>query len=121
MNKGEELAIPGLTVQFLLRIEDVTDRMNKRGDTAGEDMADMEMLEEMEKIIAEAIDGTNNTAEVKEMFDGNAHYLFVYETFTDIRLVGALTSKVVRFGGDTLDVTASYGRLLNASYLRWNG
>jgi hypothetical protein len=101
MNKGEELAIPGLTVQFLLRIEDVTDRMNKRGDSAGEDMADMEMLEEMEKIIAEAIEGTNNTAEVKEMFDGNAHYLFVYETFTDIRLVGAPPSAVGKFGGDT--------------------
>ncbi|MFT6983943.1 MAG: hypothetical protein ACJAUD_002723 [Crocinitomicaceae bacterium] len=101
MNKGEELAIPGLTVQFLLRIEDVTDRIKKRGNKAGEDMADMEMLEEIEKIIAEAIDGTSNTAEVKEMFDGNAHYLFIYETFTDIRLVGAPPSAVGKFGGDT--------------------
>jgi len=101
MNKGEELAIPGLSVQFLVRMEDVTDRIKKKRDAAGDDMASMTVQEEIMNIEDEAIQGTNYNAEVKEMFNGNAHYLFVYETYTDIRLVGAPPSAVGKFGGDT--------------------
>jgi hypothetical protein len=35
------------------------------------------------------------------MFEGNEYYLYVYETYKDIRLVGAPPSAIGKFGGDT--------------------
>jgi hypothetical protein len=35
------------------------------------------------------------------MFENAEFYLFVYETFTDVRLVGAPPESVGKFGGDT--------------------
>ena len=40
-------------------------------------------------------------AQVKPFFTGNKFYLFVTETFTDVRLVGAPPSNIGNFGGDT--------------------
>src|SRR5690606_410274 len=40
-------------------------------------------------------------AHVKSFFHGNEPYLFVDETFNDVRLVGAPPSSVGKFGGDT--------------------
>jgi hypothetical protein len=48
-----------------------------------------------------ATECTHYIAEVKPFFDGNEFYLFVYETFKDIRLVGAPPSAIGKFGGDT--------------------
>lgn len=101
MSLGEEIPIEGLTVSFLVRMEDVTKRIKDRMEDAGGENAMMAAAEEMEEIQAEAMEGTAYTAEVKTMFDGNAYYLFVYETYNDIRLVGAPPSSVGKFGGDT--------------------
>jgi hypothetical protein len=38
---------------------------------------------------------------VKPFFGGNEYYLFVMETFEDVRLVGAPPSSIGKFGGDT--------------------
>jgi hypothetical protein len=46
-------------------------------------------------------DGKGYNANVRPFFDGNEYYLFVYETFKDIRLVGAPPEAVGKFGGDT--------------------
>ncbi|MCB9234336.1 MAG: S46 family peptidase [Bacteroidia bacterium] len=99
--KKDELYTAGLTVSFLVRVEDVTDRVNKAGASAPEGEADNAMGEEIEKIIAEASDGNDYRAEVEDMFYGNEHFLFVYEVFRDIRLVGAPPESVGKFGGDT--------------------
>ena len=42
-----------------------------------------------------------NNAKIKSFFDGNEYYLFIYETFTDIRLVGAPPRSIGKYGGDT--------------------
>jgi hypothetical protein len=41
------------------------------------------------------------TVEVKEFFEGNEFYMFIYETYKDVRLVGVPPSAVGKFGGDT--------------------
>jgi hypothetical protein len=38
---------------------------------------------------------------VSSFFNGNEYYLFVYEVYTDVRLVGAPPSAIGKFGGDT--------------------
>ncbi len=99
--KKDELPIEGLSVSFLQRMEDVTERvMNKVGDAEGEE-AELIIMEIMASIEAEATEDGSYRAEVKAMFEGNAYYLFVYEVYTDIRLVGAPPSSVGKFGGDT--------------------
>jgi hypothetical protein len=101
MNRGEELVNPGLTATFVVRIEDVTNKM--LGGAAG--LSGMEMnvalatkAKELERA---AVEGTHYSAEVKPFFYGNAYYMIVSETFEDVRLVGAPPSSIGKFGGDT--------------------
>lgn len=87
MSREEELPNPGLTVSFLVRMEDVTERI-----VAGEPT---------KAIVAEATEGGKYSASVESLYYGNRHYLFVYQVYKDIRLVGAPPSSIGKFGGDT--------------------
>ncbi|MBQ2033644.1 MAG: S46 family peptidase, partial [Alistipes sp.] len=85
-SKAEELPVPGLTVRRLVRMEDITERI-----AAGEKAQD---------IVAEARK-EGYAADVQQMYYGNQQFLFVYEIFRDVRLVGAPPSSIGKFGGDT--------------------
>ena len=93
MDRSEELSNAGLTVTFLIRMEDVTARFD--GKTEEEQDA---LATELEKEYGEA--NTYNI-EIEDFFAGNQKILFVYQLFKDIRLVGAPPSSVGKFGGDT--------------------
>ncbi len=99
---NEELPVEGLCVSHLIRIEDVTQRV-LQGIT--DDMKEEDRKSAIRKAISaiekEAKEGTHYYAKVKEMFAGNEFYLFVYEIFKDVRLVGAPPSSIGKFGGDT--------------------
>ena len=86
-SREEELPVPGLTVTQLIKMEDVTARL--------------EAGEKKEDIIAEAEKGQGYRASIESMYYGNQFYLFVYRTFRDVRLVGAPPSSIGKFGGDT--------------------
>ena len=86
--RGEELPVPGLTVSLLVKMEEVTDRI-----AAGE---------KAEDIIAEAVkEGKGYRASVEQMYYGNQQFLFVYQTYRDVRLVGTPPSSIGKFGGET--------------------
>ena len=55
----------------------------------------------MALIIKEATKDTHYGAYIRPFFYGNEYYMFVTETFKDIRLVGAPPSSIGKFGGDT--------------------
>ncbi len=101
-NKEEEIPIPGLTAQFLIRMDDVTSRMLE-GITA--DMTEKErsnkLNENRHAIVDEATKDTHYNAVVKDYFEGNEFYLLTYETFKDIRLVGTPPEAIGKFGADT--------------------
>jgi hypothetical protein len=101
MSRDKELPNKDLTVSFLIRMEDVTEKvLSEVGRMPSEGREDkIDSLSK--KLEAAAIDGTHYNAEVKSFFEGNEYYLFVYETFKDIRLVGAPPSSIGKFGGDT--------------------
>ena len=88
MSRAEELPNEKLWVRFLVRMEEVTDRI-----AAGETAAQI-----VEKAKAE---GTGYKASVEQMYYGNQQFLFVYEQFDDVRLVAAPPSSIGKFGGDT--------------------
>ncbi len=53
------------------------------------------------RIIATASENRKYEARVQPMFYGNQYYLFVYERFDDVRLVGAPPSSIGNFGEDS--------------------
>ncbi len=97
---ADELPVAGLSVSFLVRMEDVTKKISDARANGGEN-AEMAASEALQTIEAEASEEGKYRARVKEMFNGNAYYLFVYEVYNDVRLVGAPPSSVGKFGGDT--------------------
>jgi len=102
MSPEEELPNPGLTATFLVRMEDVTERMLEGIDENMPLREREKILEERASaIIDEAVEGTHYTASVRPFFQGNQYFLFVNEVFRDVRLVGAPPSAIGKFGGDT--------------------
>ena len=102
MKKQDELPTPGLFVKFLVRMDDVTDQVLSR---VNESMTELQRGDTLKKVYEEikkqATQGNHYEADVKSFFDGNEHYLFVYEIFNDVRLVGTPPSSIGKFGGDT--------------------
>jgi len=102
MSFEEEIPTPGLTVTFLVRIEDVTEKMNATlKPEMTETQRQLAATQEGEKIAMEATIGSHYTAKVQSFFGGNQYFLLVNETFTDIRMVGAPPSSIGKFGADT--------------------
>ncbi len=102
MNRKEELPNPGLSVTFLVRIEDVTSRVI---DKTNAGMSEAERREavnaESSAITAEAIKDTQYRAMVQPFYGGNQYFLLVYEVYTDVRLVGTPPNSIGKYGHDT--------------------
>lgn len=99
---SEEKPNEGLFVRFLVRMDDVTDRvLAELNDDMSEDERAAKIHEISEQIVAETTEDNHYDASVKSFFHGNEFYLFTYETFNDVRLVGAPPSSIGKFGGDT--------------------
>jgi hypothetical protein len=101
MNRSEELVNPGLTATFVVRIEDVTDAMMEAAGPLEGLERNEALAAEANRLEKEATSGGIYGAEVKPFFYGNAYYMTVTETFSDVRLVGAPPSSIGKFGGDT--------------------
>lgn len=102
MTKEQELHIPGLTVWFLDRMDDVTSKV-----LAGvtENMTNQERAiiidKNIKSIKEEESKKGNQKIQIKDFFNGNEYYMFKYNIFKDVRLVGAPPASVGKFGGDT--------------------
>lgn len=102
MSREDELPNPGVTVTFLKWMEDVTDRvLNGVTDDLPSSERDKLISSNIENIQKKAVEGTDYRAVVRPFFMGNQYFLFVNETFRDVRLVGAPPSAIGKFGGDT--------------------
>ena len=101
-SKQEEIPSPGLYVDFLLRIEDVT----KTIDSAAKGLSGKERSQKVQEMIAMLNEKNSNAAEsilakVNSIFKGNQFLLFIYQRYSDIRLVGAPAESIGKYGGDT--------------------
>ena len=101
MSREEELPNPGLTVSFLVRMEDVTDRVKAGLDTVAYERRAALLRKNIEAVEKQATEGTHYTAAVEPFYSGNQYFLFVSEVFQDVRLVAAPPSSIGKFGGDT--------------------
>jgi len=101
-SKAEELPAEGLKVTFMKYMEDVTEKINAElTDDMSEADRRAKIKEVSSEIIKEATEGNKYRAIVEDYFEGNQFFLIVYETFTDVRFVGAPPSSIGKFGHDT--------------------
>ncbi|WP_407405585.1 S46 family peptidase [Chryseobacterium sp.] len=100
-NMDTELPNPGVTVDFIVDIKEVTQQILEGTDHLTEP--------DLSKKIANNIEVYKNTLKiepyqsisVKSMYYGNKYYAYVIESFKDIRLVGAPPQSIGKFGSDT--------------------
>ena len=99
---ASEIAVPGLTATFIIRIEDVTKTIAAQ---LNESMTPEERAAKIKEISAvltkNATEGSHYEAFVRDFYEGNEFYLFVKETFKDIRFVGTPPQSAGKYGGDT--------------------
>jgi len=99
---SDEIPSPGLSVKFLVRIQDVTERVISqlpdsllgKARTVKQDsiIGSIQKETEKEKLYS---------ARVKPFYSGNEFYLFVYQEFSDVRFAYAPPTSIGKFGGDT--------------------
>lgn len=100
--KSEELVPEDLYVRYLVRMDDVTERiMKKLSPSMTSDQRSEAIKTEMELIERENSEDGKYVVQVKSFYGGNEFYYFVYQDFTDVRFVGAPPSSIGKYGGDT--------------------
>jgi len=102
MSKKEELSNPGKTMSFLINVTEVTDRVLAVLPDSIDEETRNRLVDSISTVIAdEASKDSPYEANVESMYKGNNFYLFVYETYRDIRLVAAPPEAIGKFGADT--------------------
>jgi hypothetical protein len=99
---ANELAAPGLSVQFLINIKDVTAQIEEK-------LKGLTGIDRRKKLLESAteINKLNSDAQnfiearVASFFKGNQYLLFVYQRYNDVRLVAAPSESMGKYGGDT--------------------
>lgn len=104
MSQEEELPNPGLTVTFLIYMEDVTERVkNVYTEKTPYQLRIKKIDSVCQKIETETELKHKKIyqAEVESFFYDNQFILIVSQTYTDVRLVGTPPNSIGKFGGDT--------------------
>jgi hypothetical protein len=97
--KADERKV-GFTVWFLERMDDVTDRALK-GVTDNMSQTERDALVEQNIAKIKKEEGTEFHVQIKSFYYGNEYYMFKYNIFRDVRLVGTPPESVGKYGGDT--------------------
>ncbi len=101
-NTSQELPNAGLFVSFIISIDEVTNNILKN---IQPNLTEKERQTIIEKNIAELKKSYKKESYqdiiIKPFFEGNKYFLFVTETYKDVRLVGAPPSAIGNFGKDS--------------------
>lgn len=98
----DEIKPKSLSVRFFVRMDDVSERMlSQVNDKMTEAEREVALNREMAKIEQENSEDGRYTVSVKSFYNGNEFYYFVYQDYTDVRLVGTPPKDIGKFGGDT--------------------
>ncbi len=101
-DRSSELPNAGLFVTFIIRIEDVTEAaLSGITDDMVENVRQATIDRNLNAIKAGADKEEYQDVLIRPFFKGNQYFLFVTETYRDVRLVGAPPSSIGKFGADT--------------------
>lgn len=99
---NDELPNPGLFATFIVRIEDVTAKIMDGVTDDLDAKAKQSIIDKNINLVSSAIEKEPYQAiMIRPFFEGNHYYLFVTETYNDVRLVGAPPESIGKFGADT--------------------
>jgi peptidase S46-like protein len=102
MSRDEELPNQGKTITFLVRMEELTDQFSSELNEEMDLQARMARIRSLAgEITSKATKDNEYEAYVRSMYNDNRFFLFVMETYRDVRLVGAPPESIGKFGGDT--------------------
>jgi len=102
MKMSDEVPIKGKSVTFLRSVMDVTDIVKQIIDSL--DAAGPRGLFFMNKvsgIVEKRFESNPYEKGLSSMWRGSKYYLYFYETYSDVRLVGAPPASIGSFGGET--------------------
>lgn len=98
----QELPIPGLSVQYLRDMVDVTERVMKAAEGIENELDRLKAIQkEISAIENEVEKEPNTSARVYPFYNNNVYYLVSYDVFQDVRMVFAPPTSIGKFGGDT--------------------
>ncbi|MGH7504700.1 MAG: S46 family peptidase, partial [Longimicrobiales bacterium] len=117
-SRSRELECPGLSLDQLVNIEDVTNRVHQAGPRTGDPVQVGERrAAEIEGIESECAERTEHTCEVVALYHGARYHLYEYRRFSPVKLVFAPELQAGFFGGDPDNFT--YPRYaLDVSFVR---
>ena len=102
MSLEEEIPNDGLFVEFIVRIEDVTERVLNGVTPEMDDKARQSKIDSNSYYVrTEAEKEDWQTVRIRPFYQGNQYFLFIIERYEDIRLVGAPPASIGKFGSDT--------------------
>ena len=102
LNRESEIPVKGKTVTFLRKVEDVTDQVNKIIDSLDKaGPRGIFFMRKVSSIIENIYKNQPYELDLSSMWRGSKYYLFFYETFSDVRLVGAPPVSIGAYGGET--------------------
>lgn len=102
MSMAEELPNPDLEVTFIVRIEDVTNKVLEGTTTIADEAAKQKKIQEnIGRLTSTLPKESYQENKIRTFYEGNQYMLFVTETYKDVRLVGAPPSSIGKFGSDT--------------------
>lgn len=101
-NYQEEIPCEGLTVSFLIKMEDVTQQV-LNGTSIDQALEERQSIikSNIKTLIAEYTKETSYRADIKPFYYGNQYFIFIYQVYQDVRLVGTPPENIGKFGGDT--------------------
>lgn len=96
-----ELANPGVTVDFIADIKEVTGQVLAGTQNLDDKASQAAINANIEKVKAGFKLEDWQKVVIKPVYYGNKYYAYIIETYKDIRLVGAPPSSIGKFGSDT--------------------
>ena len=98
----DELPNKNLTVAFIVKIEDVTALVLEGTAALTNETDKQKKIQENITALSQSLPKENwQENKIRTFYEGNQYMLFVTETFTDVRLVGAPPTSIGKFGSDT--------------------
>ena len=116
--QADEKPCPDLEANQLVRIQDVTQRVNGAVQPGSADAEALrQRLAEIARIEKECVSATGNRCDVVNLYSGERYHLYEYKKYTDLRMVFAPETDIGFFGGDPDNFT--YPRYcLDIAFLR---
>lgn len=98
----DELPNENLYVTFIVKIEDVTSAVLEGTATLSNEAEKQNKIQENIAMLSRTLPKEKwQENKIRTFYEGNQYMLFLTETFTDVRLVGAPPSSIGKFGSDT--------------------